>query len=137
MRTVTRSAMTLIENKEELLRYLKNRTHAYHLSNLFFRDFHYAILSFAESKRQKLSYGDAEKMAEVFIESLVQSGILKPVKPGSWMLNYPEFRKVSEKPASLAKAATPQVVTKPVAVSKVGASVSTSPTAATDSPVMT
>jgi hypothetical protein len=98
----------LIENKDELLRFLKSRTHAYHLSNLFFRDFHYAILSFAESKGRKISYGDAEDLAASFITSLEKSGILKPIKPGSWMLNFPEFRKIADKPAAPSRPAAVQ-----------------------------
>jgi hypothetical protein len=112
---MSKSSSTLIENKEELLRYLKSRAHMYHLSNVFFRDFHYATLSFAESKGQKISYGDAEKLAAVFIATLEKSGILKPVKPGSWMLNYPEFKKISVRPAAPAKAAAPQNTSKPLA----------------------
>lgn len=112
---MTRPADSLIENKQELLRYLKSRTHAYHLSNLFFRDFHYAILSFAETKGRKLSYGDAEELAVLFIDSLEKSTILKPVKPGSWMLNYPEFKKISEKPAVQAKQEAGQSAPKPTA----------------------
>lgn len=108
------SSTALIADKEGLLRFLKSRTHAYHLSNLFFRDFHYAILSFAKSKGQKLSYGDAENLAVLFIGSLEKTGVLKPVKPGSWMLNYPEFKKVSEKPAAPTKPAAPQSASKPV-----------------------
>jgi hypothetical protein len=126
------SSSTLIENKEELLCYLKSRTHAYHLSNLFFRDFHYAILSFAESKGRKLSYGDAEVLAELFIVSLEQSGILKPVKQGSWMLNYPEFKKVSEKPAVPAKAATAQSTLKPATPTQSGSATSSAPKAPAD-----
>lgn len=115
-----KSLTILIENQEELLRYLKGRTHAYHLSNLFFRDFHYAILAFAESKGRKISYGDAEDLAGLFITSLERSGILKPVKPGSWMLNYPEFKKVSEKPAAPAKPAAGQTAARPVAMTQSG-----------------
>jgi hypothetical protein len=125
------SSTRLIEDEEELLRYLKSRTHAYHLSNLFFRDFHYAILSFAESKGQKVSYGEAEELAGLFIASLENNGILKPVKPGSWMLNYPEFKKVSEKPAAAAKPAVAQSASRPAASMQSGsASSSASKTAA-------
>ena len=108
------SSSKLIENKEELLCYLKSRAHVYHLSNVFFRDFHYAILSFAESKGQKISYGDAEKLATAFIAALEKSRVLKPVKPGSWMLNYPEFKKISVRPAAPAKTAVPQSALKPL-----------------------
>jgi hypothetical protein len=95
----------LIQNSDELLRFLKARTHAYHKSNLFFRDFHYAIIAFAESKGQQVSYGDAEELAHRFVASLEKSGVLKLVKPGSWMLNFPEFLKQSSKPAPSPKPA--------------------------------
>jgi hypothetical protein len=126
------SAATLIENKEELLRYLKGRTHAYHLSNLFFRDFHYAILSFAETKGQKVSYGDAEKLAALFVASLEKSGILKPVKPGSWMLNYLEFKKVSEKPAPPVKPSATPTAPKLVGAAQSATSASSTPKTSAD-----
>jgi len=94
---------TLIENTKELLQHLKSRTHAYHLSNIFFRDFQYAILSFADGKGLKISYGMAEVLAGQFIVALEESAILKPIKPGSWMLNYPEYKKVTQKTAPSAK----------------------------------
>ena len=94
---------TLIENTKELLQHLKSRTHAYHLSNIFFRDFQYAILSFADGKGLKISYGMAEALAGQFIAALEESAILKPIKPGSWMLNYPEYKKVTQKTAPPAK----------------------------------
>ncbi len=124
--------MKLIENKEELLRYLKSRTHAYHLSNLFFRDFHYAILSFSETKGHKVSYGEAEKLAVLFITSLEKSGILKPVKPGSWMLNYPDFKKVSEKPAVPSRPATAQSASRPATAPQSGSPAVSAPTPAAD-----
>ena len=110
---MTSNTQTLIENKEELLRFLKSRTHAYHLSNVFFRDFHYAILAFAETKGHKVSYGVAEGLASAFIVNLEHAGILKLVKPGSWMLNYPEFKKESVKIAAAVKPASPAVASKP------------------------
>jgi len=94
---------TLIEDTKELLQHLKSRTHAYHLSNIFFRDFQYAILSFADGKGLKMSYSKAEALAGQFIAALEQSEILKPIKPGSWMLNYPEYKKVTQNTAPPAK----------------------------------
>jgi hypothetical protein len=96
---------SLIKNPVDLLLYLKGRTHAYHLSNLFFRDFHYALLAFGETKGVKVSYGKAEELACLVIADLERSGILKPIKPGSWMLNYPEFRKEPVKQAAAPKPA--------------------------------
>lgn len=99
----------LISNKEELLRFLKPKVHLYHQSNVFFRDFQYGIISFAESKGLKLRYDVAEDLAKQFLASLERSGILRPIKPGSWMLNYPEFKKPSAKPEVSAKPTAAQV----------------------------
>lgn len=122
----------LLQNSDELLRFLKARTHAYHRSNLFFRDFHYAILAFAESKGQRTSYGDAEELAYRFVALLEKSGVLKLVKPGSWMLNYPEFLKQSSKPSPTPKPTTvPGVEKQPAAaVVSSAASVSAAPSSA-------
>lgn len=84
----------------------------YHCSNMFFRDFHYGVLSYAESKGRKISYGAAEELAAIVIADLEKSGILKPIKPGSWMLNYPEFRAVSLKPAPATKPAVSSAIPK-------------------------
>lgn len=115
--------LTLIQNTKELLQHLKSRTHAYHLSNLFFRDFQYAILSFAETKGLKISYGKAEGLACQFIAILEQSEILKPIKPGSWMLNYPEYKKESQKTVPPAK----PVVASSATTTPVDASAAASP----------
>jgi len=96
---------TLIENTDELLHFIKARTHAYHRSNLFLRDFHYAIIAFAVIKGQHVSYGKAEELAGRYIARLESTGILKPVKPGSWMLNFPAFLKQSSKPVPPARPA--------------------------------
>lgn len=113
---------TLIDNTKELLQHLKSRTHAYHRSNIFFRDFQYAILSFAEAKGVKISYGMAEGLAGQFISALEQSEILKPIKPGSWMLNYPEYKKVSQKTPPPAKPVVTSGATITTAGTSAGAS---------------
>ncbi|MCX6135611.1 MAG: hypothetical protein NTU47_17525 [Ignavibacteriales bacterium] len=106
--------LSLIVSKEEFLHHLKSRMHMYHCSNMFFRDFHYGILSYAEVKGRKISYGAAEELATIVISDLEKSGILKPIKPGSWMLNYPEFRTVSLKPSPAAKPAASAAPPKPL-----------------------
>ncbi|HTY39385.1 MAG TPA: hypothetical protein VMH23_19870 [Bacteroidota bacterium] len=97
----------LIDNTDELLRFLKSRTQVFHLSNIFFRDMHYGIQAFALAKGRRLSFGAAEELAGILIRKLEEGGILRPIKPGSWMLNYPEFKKESTKPVPASTPAVP------------------------------
>jgi hypothetical protein len=95
----------LTDNLRDFMNHLKSRYSLFHLSNLFFRDVHYGIKSYLEAKRVKVGYGEAERLAILLIPELEKSGVLKPIKSGSWMLNYPEFRKPPTKPAVPAKPA--------------------------------
>jgi hypothetical protein len=92
----------IVDTNEGFLAFLKSRTHLYHQSNVFFRDFHYGIIAYGEMKRKQISYGKAEELARELVSSLEHAGFLRGITPGSWMLNYPEFRK----PASKSEAAT-------------------------------
>lgn len=96
---------TYIQDKNDFLRFLKSRFHLYHFSNVFFRDFQYGLMAYAEGKGVRLTYGKAEQLATEIIRLLTEAGILKPIKPGSWMLVYDEFRKPSTKPEQTSKPA--------------------------------
>src|SRR5262245_15645909 len=78
-------------NEAEFLRYLKSKFTLIHQSNLFFRDFHYGVMSFPAEKGQKRKYHDAEKVAREAAAALEKKGILKKIDHQSWLLNYPEF----------------------------------------------
>lgn len=94
----------LMENTKELLNFMKPRYRLYHLSNVFFRDMHYGVMSYLELRGVKYKYDEAEQLTRKWTGSLEQSNILKPVNKGAWMLNYPEFKKPSVKPAAPAPA---------------------------------
>ncbi len=100
-----RNLRLLTDNLKDFMLYLKSRYSLFHLSNVFFRDIHYGIMSYLETKRVKLGYGQAEQLAGRLIEELERSNILKPIKGGSWMLNYSEFRKPPAKPEAPPKPA--------------------------------
>jgi hypothetical protein len=104
-KSMDRNVRLLNENVKDFLFFLRSKYSLFHLSNVFFRDIHYGIISYLEGKGTKLGYGDAEQLAKRFIGGLEQSSILKPIKNGSWMLNYPEFRKPPVKPAASPKPA--------------------------------
>lgn len=97
----------LTENRKEVLLFLKGRYLLFHLSNVFFRDLHYGVMAYFEMKRIKCTYIDAELITRNWIESLEQANIFKRIDGGSWMLNYPEFKKPAVKPAVAAKPVAP------------------------------
>jgi hypothetical protein len=78
-------------NESEFLRFLKSKFTLIHQSNLFFRDFHYGVMSFLAGKGVRLKYHDAEKVARDAAAAFESKGILKKIDHQSWLLNYPEF----------------------------------------------
>ena len=62
-----------------------------HKSNIFFRDFHYGLMSYVQEHGKKLKYLDAEKLARELATEFEKNGIFKKIDHQSWELNYPEF----------------------------------------------
>lgn len=81
----------VLQNEKEFLKYLKQRFTLIHMSNIFFRDFHYGVMSFLSDHGAKLRYKDAERVAREVVEAFEKRGILKRIDFQSWLLNYPEF----------------------------------------------
>jgi hypothetical protein len=102
----------IVETNESFLRFLKSRTHLYHQSNVFFRDFQYGVIAYGVTKGKKVSYGKAEELAKELVGALEHAGILCPIKPGSWMLHYAEFRKPSPKSEAASKPGSGPAVAK-------------------------
>ena len=61
------------------------------MSNLFFRDLHYGVMSYLEEHGMKLRYQDAENVAREVGDAFEKEGIFKRIDHQSWLLNYPEF----------------------------------------------
>jgi len=81
----------IINNQTEFLKYLKSKFTLIHLSNVFFRDFHYGVLSYLEEHGMKMKYSQAENVAREVGARLEANGIFKKIDHQSWLLNYPEF----------------------------------------------
>lgn len=97
----------------EVLNYLKSKYHIYHQSNIFLRDVQYGVMSYLHSKNYKCTYGQAEVLALVYLEFLEGKEIVRKMHPGTWIVNYPDFRKPVDKPATPVKPAAPAVAAKP------------------------
>ena len=62
-----------------------------HLSNFFFRDFHYGVMSFLNDHGIKVKYTESETIAQEIGTALEREGIFKKIDHQSWLLVYPEF----------------------------------------------
>lgn len=98
----------LTDNNKEVWTLLKSKYKLFHLSNVFFRDLHYGVMSYLQLKGVKHGYTDAEKLTKEWIEALENSGLLKRIDGDAYMLNNPEFKKPAVKPAVVAKPAAPR-----------------------------
>ena len=81
----------ITKNKKDFLNYLKSKFTLIHKSNLFFRDFHYGVLSYLKDHGVRVKYLEAEQIAREAGNDFEQSGIFKKIDHQSWLLNYPEF----------------------------------------------
>ena len=81
----------IVGNQTEFLKFLKSKFTLIHLSNIFFRDFHYGIMSYLQDRGRKKKYMDAEKIAREVGAEFEKNGIFKKIDHQSWLLNYPEF----------------------------------------------
>lgn len=93
-----RELQILKDNWEEFLRFMKARYPLYHLSNVFVRDIEYAIRDYFLDRGEKISFAEAEYLAQKFAEFLVEKGVFRVIKNEFnrvWNLNYPAFKKPS------------------------------------------
>jgi len=131
-----------VDNQKDFLKFLKTKFHLYHLSNVFFRDIHYGVMSYLDLNNLKYRYTKAEDLTRDIIRSLEDAGILKKVDNQAWVLVYPEFKKpmvkpaAPPKPAAAPKPATPPATatTKPAITPGPKPPTATSPQSATEKP---
>ena len=81
----------VIGNQVEFLQFMRSRAPMFHLSNIFFRDLHYAALEFLKKKHVKIGYTEAEKVAREIAQHFEKVNLLKKLNVQTWVLNYPEY----------------------------------------------
>jgi hypothetical protein len=82
----------LIKNDYQIfLNFLKAKFPVFHNSNFFYRDFHYGVRKFLESKDIKVTYPQAEEIAKKLAEYFEEEKIFIRVNNQAWKINYPEF----------------------------------------------
>ncbi len=82
---------TITHNTDEFLKFLKKKFTLIHQSNVFFRDLHYGVIGYLESKGKRIKYSVGEQIAKEIASDLEKKGIFKRIDHQSWELNYPEF----------------------------------------------
>ncbi len=107
MNTLNGRLTFLLENQKDLLSFLRTKYKLFHLSNVFFRDLHYGVMSYLEWKDKPLQYSAGEDLTKQLIAKLESAGILKNVDRRAFLLQYPEFKKPPVKPAVPARPAVP------------------------------
>ena len=100
-------ADAVLNNDQEVLKFLKDRFPVFHLSNIFLRDIQYGIQSYLKGRDLKVSYRLAGEIAMEFVAKLEREKILRPIDRQTWMVNFEEFKKPLVKPA----VAVPKVAT--------------------------
>jgi hypothetical protein len=100
----------ILTHSGDFLPFLRTRVPVFHLSNVFFRDIHYAVIAFAAENRFRVGYTEAEGIAHRLIERLEKEKLLLPIDHRTWAVNREDLRKPGAKPAAPpAKPATPPV----------------------------
>lgn len=82
---------SILNHHTEFLKYLKTKFTLIHQSNVFFRDFHYGVMSYLQDHGTKLKYQKAEEIARKVVKGFEEKGVFKKIDEQSWLLNYPEF----------------------------------------------
>jgi len=104
----------LLNHSRELLGFLKTRVPVYHLSNIFFRDVHYAVIDFLGAQDMKVRHTPAESLARVVLEKLEKEKILVKLDHQTWMVKHPEYQTPVRKTAPAAAPARPAATAPPV-----------------------
>ena len=97
----------ILSHSGEFLQFLRGRVPVFHLSNVFFRDIHYAVMAFAALRGLTLDYTRAEDVTQQLIEKLVREKVLIPIDRQTWTVHSEEFRTPVTKPAPAAAPAKP------------------------------
>ena len=92
----------ILTHSGDFLPFLRTRVPVFHLSNVFFRDIHYAVIAFAAEHRLRVGYTEAEEITHRLIERMEKDKLLQPIDRQTWSVHKEEFRKPSTRPAAAA-----------------------------------
>ncbi len=70
---------------------MRTRAQLIHLSNVFFRDLHFAVMEFLKKKNVRVVQTEAETVAREIALHFEKKNIFKKLNMQTWMLNYPDY----------------------------------------------
>ncbi|NUN68753.1 MAG: hypothetical protein HUU02_03480 [Bacteroidetes bacterium] len=81
----------IIGNQVEFLNFWRTRAQLIHLSNVFFRDLHFAVMEFLKKKKVRVGMTEAETVAREVALHFEKRNIFKKLNMQTWMLNYADY----------------------------------------------
>jgi hypothetical protein len=81
----------IIGNQVEFMNFMKTRAQLIHLSNVFFRDLHFAVMEFLKKKNVQLGQTEGEQVAREVALHFEKKNIFKRLNMQTWMLNYSDY----------------------------------------------
>ena len=91
MNITFKKSQYIIGNQIEFLHFMRKRAPLYHLSNIFFRDLHFAVIEFLKKKDVKVGQTEAEQVAREVGLHFEKKNMFKKLDANTWMLNYPDY----------------------------------------------
>lgn len=81
----------IIGNLVEFLQFMRSRAPMFHLSNIFFRDLHFAAYEFLKKKKVSIGQTEAEQVAREIALHLEKKNVIKKLNSQTWVLYYPDY----------------------------------------------
>jgi hypothetical protein len=81
----------VIEERSAVLKYFGSKFPMFFNSNIFYRDMQYGVTSYLDAKGYLISYADAERITDAFIEKLSEENILAKINDITWKITSAEY----------------------------------------------
>ncbi|MGE5313395.1 MAG: hypothetical protein ACM3Q4_01735 [Acidobacteriota bacterium] len=88
---MTQHTQIITNSPIEFLNYMRSKVPIFHNSNIFYRDLMYGVIDYLEKRNIKVSFSQAEAIAQEVIANFEKRNMFRKVNPQGWVLNYPEF----------------------------------------------
>jgi len=90
---------SFVGRETELFDFMRDQGYGvYHLSNVFLRDFQYAVRDYHRlHERKDIGTRASDRIAQEFVDDLEQRGILRPQAENTWVLFDERYRLPSQK----------------------------------------
>lgn len=81
----------ILGNQVEFLQFMRARSPLFHLSNVFLRDLHFAVIEFLRMKKVNIRQTEAEQVAREIALQFEKKNMFKKLNANTWMLINPDY----------------------------------------------